>query len=153
MANKILDEKGYVNFYDEKGTEIKLFITGLRYSWENEKLYSIKGQRKWEINPDLPIAEVNITWHDYTEDPKTGTDNRTEINCYITIPEENPVTGYSWQVKNSTHPEFTEFSTNQSYVDAFLEYGENRFRLICKHWNGSEVISNILEYNRQQEEN
>ena len=50
LMNKIVDEKGYVTFYDEKNpsTEIKIYISELKYSWENEKLYNIKGEQKYE---------------------------------------------------------------------------------------------------------
>lgn len=47
LANAVLQDKGYVTFFDEiSGNEVNLFISGLKYSWENEKLYNIKGEKK-----------------------------------------------------------------------------------------------------------
>ena len=48
LINNILENKGYITFYTETGTEIKIFVQNLKYNWENEKLYNIKGERKYE---------------------------------------------------------------------------------------------------------
>ncbi|GAB0156234.1 hypothetical protein CHRYSEOSP005_14980 [Chryseobacterium sp. Alg-005] len=46
MANKIINDKGFVTVYEEDGSEIKIYISEMKYSWENEKVYNIKGERK-----------------------------------------------------------------------------------------------------------
>jgi len=50
LMNRVVNEKGYITFFDENNseTEIKIFISELKYSWENEKLYNIKGEQKYE---------------------------------------------------------------------------------------------------------
>lgn len=48
LYQSILNDMGYVTFFNESGTEIKIYITEMKYSWENEKLYNIKGERKYE---------------------------------------------------------------------------------------------------------
>lgn len=48
LASKIINDKGYVTLHDGNGAEVQLFISGLKYSWENEKIYNIKGERKYE---------------------------------------------------------------------------------------------------------
>lgn len=48
LADKILNQKGYVTFFSKEGVEIKIFISSLKYNWENEKLYAIIGERKYE---------------------------------------------------------------------------------------------------------
>lgn len=46
LASKIINERGYITLYTKEGAEIKLYVSNLKYSWENEKIYNIKGERK-----------------------------------------------------------------------------------------------------------
>lgn len=48
LANKIINDKGYVTLYDDFGTEVKVFISGLKYAWEDERIYNIIGEKKYE---------------------------------------------------------------------------------------------------------
>lgn len=48
LALKVINEKGFVTLYDENNTEVKLFISSLKYSWEDEKIYNIIGERRYE---------------------------------------------------------------------------------------------------------
>ncbi|WP_234110120.1 hypothetical protein [Chryseobacterium sp. R2A-55] len=49
LADKIINDKGYVTFYDEvSGKEVSLWISSMSYSWEDEKLFNIKGETRYE---------------------------------------------------------------------------------------------------------
>lgn len=48
IVKNIINDRGYLTFYTEAGSEIKIYVSALKYSWENEKLYNITGERRHE---------------------------------------------------------------------------------------------------------